>query len=61
MFREELFRRARRACLANGELEELVEDLAARRRDPYSAVESLLERVRFPGPGSRGAESRGRR
>jgi LAO/AO transport system kinase len=48
LLREELFQRARRTCLANGEMDRLVEELAQRRRDPYSAVESLLESIRFP-------------
>ncbi len=48
LLREELFRRARRSCLGNGEMERLVEEMAQRRRDPYSAAESVLEKIRFP-------------
>jgi GTPase len=53
LLREGLYRRARAACLASGEVEAISEDLATRRRDPYSAAEEILRRVRFP-------QSRGR-
>jgi GTPase len=48
LFREGLYRRARAACLDNSEVESIAEDLARRRRDPYSAAEEVLGRVRFP-------------
>jgi len=48
LFREGLYRRARAACLPSGAVEEIVEDLAQRRRDPYTAAEEILSRVRFP-------------
>jgi len=53
LLREELFRMARRNCLGNGEMETIVEDLASRRQDPYSAAEAVLERFRFSRPGRR--------
>jgi len=61
LLREELFQRVRRTCLADGEMEALVEDLASRRRDPYSAAETVLDRIRFPEPGRAGARHRRRR
>jgi GTPase len=48
LFREGLYRRARAACLDNSEVEAIAEDLAGRKRDPYSAAEEVLGRVRFP-------------
>jgi len=51
LLREELFRRARRNCLGNGEMDTIVEDLASRRQDPYSAAEAVLARFRFSRPG----------
>jgi len=50
LFREGLYRRAREACLARDEVEAIAEDLATRRRDPYSAAEEVLGRVRFAEP-----------
>jgi LAO/AO transport system kinase len=50
LLREELLSRARRTCLDNGAMEELVEDLADRRRDPYTAAEAVLDKIRFPAP-----------
>jgi len=61
LLREELFQRARRTCLTNGEMETLVEEMANRRRDPYSAAEAVLERIRFPDPAPAGARVRRRR
>ena len=61
LLREEMFKRVRRTCLADGEMEALVEDLASRRRDPYSAAEAVLDRIRFPKPGRAGARDRRRR
>jgi LAO/AO transport system kinase len=49
LLREELLQRTLRTCLANGEMEKLVEELAERRQDPYSAAESLIAAIRFPG------------
>jgi len=48
LLRDELFQRVRSTCLAGGVLEALVEDMASRRLDPYSAAETVLERIRFP-------------
>jgi GTPase len=50
LLRDELLSRARRTCLDNGAMEDLVEDLAHRRRDPYTAAEAVLEKIRFPAP-----------
>jgi len=61
LIREELFRRARDTCLSDGEMEALVEDLADRRRDPYSAAEAVLGRIRFPQPRRAGVRTRRRR
>jgi LAO/AO transport system kinase len=61
LIREELFRRARRTCLSDGEMESLVEAMADRRRDPYSAAEAVLEKVRFPAEGPRVPLGRRRR
>ena len=60
LFREGLYRRAREACLARDEVEAIAEDLATRRRDPYSAAEEVLGRVRFAEPRRR-VPSNGRR
>ncbi len=61
LFREELFRRARGACLENGEMEAIVDDLTDRRRDPYSAAETVLKRIRFAPPGRRSGRQAGRK
>ena len=42
-------------------METLVEEMANRRRDPYSAAEAVLERIRFPDPAPAGARVRRRR
>jgi LAO/AO transport system kinase len=55
VLKEELFRRARRTCLENGEMEAAVEDLARRKRDPYSAAEAVLRKLRLvPAKGTPG-------
>jgi len=60
LFREGLYRRARAACLGNGEVDSIAEDLARRRCDPYSAAEQVLSRVRFQEP-RRKAPAEGKR
>jgi GTPase len=61
LLKDELFKKARRACLGNGEMEKLVEELSERRRDPFSAAESLLGKIRFPKPGPGERRTRGKR
>jgi GTPase len=58
LLREELFRRARATCLSDGILDRLSDDLAERRRDPFSTAESLLSGIRFP---ARKTSPKGRR
>ncbi|HEV8376989.1 MAG TPA: methylmalonyl Co-A mutase-associated GTPase MeaB, partial [Candidatus Polarisedimenticolia bacterium] len=61
LFREGLYRRAREACLPSGKVDAIVEDLAHRRQDPYSAAEEILSRVRFsaaPRPSSSNGKRR---
>ena len=60
LFREGLYRRARAACLDNSEVESIADDLARRKRDPYTAAEEVLGRVRFPAP-RRKATANGKR
>jgi len=61
VLKEELFRKARRTCMENGEMEAIVEDLVRRRRDPYTAAESVLGKLRLiPVKGLR-KKRRGRR
>ena len=61
LVRDGLFRRALSRGLGDGEVETIVDDLAARRRDPYSATEEILSRVRFESPrGRTRPERRGR-
>ena len=55
LLREGLYRRARAECLGTGEVEAISEELASRRRDPYSAAEEILGRVRFPSARGRSA------
>jgi len=48
LVREGLYRKARATCLESGEVDAIARSLARRTRDPYSAAEEVLRRVRFP-------------
>jgi putative protein kinase ArgK-like GTPase of G3E family len=47
LLREQLLRRARENLLGGGELERIVERIASRATDPYTAVEDVLGRAGF--------------
>jgi LAO/AO transport system kinase len=61
LLREGLYRRVRQDCLKTPEVERISQDLAARKKDPYSAAEEILRRVTFAGSETRLPENARRR
>lgn len=47
LLREKLLRRALNEALAPGQLQELADSVASRKRDPYSIVEEISERIQI--------------
>jgi LAO/AO transport system kinase len=47
LLQDRLLERAQSHFLPDGVFERLVEEIASRRTDPYSAVESIIDRIRF--------------
>ena len=49
LLRDRLLDRARDACLPDGEFDRIVGEISQRRIDPYTAVEQVLNKIRFGG------------
>ena len=49
LLRDRLLDRARDACLPDGEFDRIVGEISDRRIDPYTAVEQVLNKIRFGG------------